>query len=58
MKRIPLLTIRNITDIIVYTGQYQEEEKEEEEEEKEESDHETDDYTNVLAKGCRLFPIS
>jgi hypothetical protein len=43
---------RNITDIVPYTCQYQEEEEEE-------SDHdETDDYANISAKGCGLFPSS
>ncbi|GAU39867.1 hypothetical protein TSUD_69150 [Trifolium subterraneum] len=45
---------RHITDIIPYTGQYGEDEAEEEEE----SDHETDDYANISAKGCGLFPSS
>ncbi|KAL5053779.1 hypothetical protein RYX36_034461 [Vicia faba] len=43
-----------ITDIIPYTGQYEEEESESEEE----SDHETDDHANISAKGCGLFPSS
>ncbi|CAL5214160.1 unnamed protein product [Lathyrus oleraceus] len=43
-----------ITDIIPYTGQYEVEESESEEE----SDHETDDYANISAKGCGLFPSS
>jgi len=43
---------RNITDIVPYNGQCQEEEEEE-------SDHdETDDYANISAKGCGLFPRS
>ena len=43
---------RNITDIVPYTCQYQEEEEEE-------SDHdETDDYANISARGCGLFPSS
>ncbi|CAI8618664.1 unnamed protein product [Vicia faba] len=45
-----------ITDIIPYTGQYEEEESESESEE--ESDHETDDHANISAKGCGLFPSS
>lgn len=44
---------RHITDIIPYTGQFQEEEEEEEE-----SDDETDDHANISAKGCGLFPRS
>lgn len=44
---------RNILDIIPFTDQYREEEQEEEE-----SGHETDDYTNISAKGCGLFPSS
>ncbi|CAK8578558.1 unnamed protein product [Lathyrus sativus] len=44
----------SITDIVPYTGQYEEEESESEEE----SDHETDDYANISAKGCGLFPSS
>ncbi|TKY60045.1 hypothetical protein E2542_SST17140 [Spatholobus suberectus] len=42
---------RHITDIVPYTGQYQEEEEEEEA-----SDAETNDYANNSAKGCGLFP--
>ncbi|XP_058735841.1 uncharacterized protein LOC131607901 [Vicia villosa] len=44
-----------ITDIIPYSGQYEEDESESEEEK---SDHETDDYANISAKGCGLFPSS
>lgn len=39
---------RHITDIVPYTGQYEEEE--------EESDDEANDYSNNSAKGCGLFP--
>ncbi|XP_061356411.1 uncharacterized protein LOC133300842 [Gastrolobium bilobum] len=39
---------RYITDIIPYSGECQEEE--------EESGDETDDYANISAKGCGLFP--
>lgn len=42
-----------ITDIIPYSGQYEEEESESEEEKSE-----TDDYANISAKGCGLFPSS
>lgn len=41
---------RHITDIVPYTGQYQEEE--------EESEYETEGYAHMSAKGCGLFPRS
>lgn len=53
-KQKKSLVNRHITDIIPYTGQFQEEMEQQEEE----SDHETDNYANISAKGCGLFPHS